>query len=133
MLSLLYSTVTYMFSSKDVVVNLLIVINALHPVASHFPCIILRLHLYHVQTISPLRNSAILSIWLDTYIYLSSCPPQDSSTPRILSNHPTFSVESCQHKHKKCKWMTHTLLTEIKKRDCQIWARSDGRVEKRLA
>ena len=26
-------------------------------------------------------------------------------------------VKFHKHKHKKCKWMTHTLLTEIKKRD----------------
>ena len=36
----------------------------------------------------------------------------------VINTHfPLKVVKFNKHKHKKCKWMTHTLLTEIKKRD----------------
>ena len=36
----------------------------------------------------------------------------------VINTHfPLKVVKFNKHKHNKCKWMTHTLLTEIKKRD----------------
>ena len=36
----------------------------------------------------------------------------------VINTHfPLKVVKFNKHKHKKCKWMTHTILTEIKKRD----------------
>ena len=35
---------------------------------------------------------------------------------KVINTHfPLKVVKFNKHKHKKCKWMTHTLLTEIKK------------------
>ena len=43
---------------------------------------------------------------------------QFSTKLEVINMHFPLKVVKCnKHKHKKCKWMNHTHITEIKKRD----------------